>query len=185
MDALEALHSRTSAPKLSAPGPSPAALQAICKAAFRAADHGLMRPWRFLLISGDARHKLGALFAAATLAAAPDSSEDVLARASDKALRAPLIVVTIASPVANPKVPDFEQEFSAAAATQNMLLAAHAQQLGAIWRTGAMAVHPLVRKGLGLADHEKIISFLYLGTIDGPTRRLSDPEVETYFKTWG
>ena len=79
-------------------------------------------------------------------------------------------MVTIASVKQHPKIPAFEQELSAAAATQNMLIAAHAQGVGAMWRTGSMACHPLVLQGLGLAVQEKIIGFLYLGTISGPVR---------------
>lgn len=184
MDALYALHNRTSVPKLTEPAPAADVLQSICRAAFRAADHGVMRPWRFLLIQGDSRNRLGDLFARATLAEDPDTTSDLLERARAKALRAPLIIVSIASPRENPKVPNPEQEYSTAAATQNMLLAAFAQNVGAIWRTGPMAVHPVVRDGLGLATHEKIISFLYLGTVSGATRNLSDPAVDDYFQTW-
>jgi hypothetical protein len=37
---------------------------------------------------------------------------------------------------------------------------------------------------LGLAVHEKIIGFLYLGTIAGPIRNLTEPQPELYFKEW-
>lgn len=184
MDALTALHTRTSVPKLAAPGPDAGQLEAICRAALRAADHGVMRPWRFLIIEGDSLARLGALFAAATQADNPAADAEELARARDKARRAPMIIVTIACPTDSPKVPGFEQEYSAAAATQNMLVAAFAQGIGAIWRTGPMAVHPLVRSGLGLAATEKIISFVYLGTAESSSRRLSDPPTSQYFHHW-
>ena len=64
------------------------------------------------------------------------------------------------------------------------LLAAFAQNVGAMWRTGPMATHPVVHHGLGLESHERIISFLYLGTIDCASRRLSDPPVAEYFQDW-
>ncbi|MEX2131522.1 MAG: nitroreductase [Pseudohongiellaceae bacterium] len=184
MDALSALLNRTSVPKLTEPGPGSTQLQAICQSAFRAADHGVLRPWRFLMIQGESRRRLGELFAQATRADNPAAPAEDLQRASEKALRAPLILVTIACPKENAKVPALEQEYSAAAATQNMLLAAFAQGIGAIWRTGPMALHPLVRNGLGLDNSEKIISFLYLGTVDGATRKLSEPPVQDFFRSW-
>ncbi len=55
MDALHALHNRTSVPKLTDPAPSQEALQNIYRAAFRAADHGMLKPWRFLIIRETAR----------------------------------------------------------------------------------------------------------------------------------
>lgn len=184
MDALEALHTRSSNPKLSDPMPDPQTLENIYKAAFRAADHAVLRPWRFLLISGEARERLGDLFAETALMADPAVSEEKLQSVRLKPLRAPLIIVTICSPQPHPKVPEIEQELSAAAATQNMLLAAYAQNVGAIWRTGSMAYAKHVRQGLGLATHEKITAFLYLGTVTGAVKHLNDPPVDDYFRTW-
>lgn len=184
MQALEAILSRSSVPRLSDPIPDAKVLNNIFKAAFRAADHAVMRPWRFLVIKGSARQRLGALYVEAALQDEPELPADKQQRLREKPLRAPLIIVIIASPRQHPKVPEFEQDLSAAAATQNMLLAAHAQGVGAIWRTGSMAYHPLVQKGLGLADHEKIIGFVYLGTIVGPTKNLQQPVLENFFEEW-
>lgn len=184
MKALEALHTRSSVARLTDPIPETEVLENIYKAAFRAADHALLRPWRFLLIKGTSREKLGELFvqaASATDAAIDEQQKEKLRR---KPLRAPLILVSISSIKPHPKVPEIEQDLSAAAATQNMLVAAHAQGVGAIWRTGSMAYHPAVMAGLGLAEHEKIIGFLYLGTICGTTRNLPEPELKEYFQDW-
>lgn len=169
MHALEALHTRNSSPRLATPAPDATALDNIFRAALRAADHGLLRPWRFLVIRDDSLHKLGDLFVEARRSE-EKLSEDQAERLRQKPLRAPMIIVTVSSPAEHPKVPEFEQDLSAAAATQNMLLAAHAQGLGAMWRTGALAYHPVVKRGLGLNEQEKIIGFLYLGTQIGPQR---------------
>ena len=184
MDALEALHNRTSVPKLTGPGPDAICLSNICKAAFRAADHGVLRPWRFLLIREDSRARLGDLFVKATLSDKPEIELRALERIRQKPLRAPLVIVTISCFQEHPKVPEFEQDLSAAAATQNMLLAAFAQGVGAFWRTGSMAYHPIVRDGLALKENEKIISFLYLGLIHGAIKNLSTPVIDDYFKNW-
>jgi nitroreductase len=184
MDALEALHNRTSVPKLTDPAPSGDCLQNIFKAALRAADHGVLRPWRFLTIAGNSRHKLGDLFVKAAEAADSTRDQAALERLRQKPLRAPLIIVTIAIHHEHAKIPELEQDLSAAAATQNMLLAAYAQDIGAFWRTGSMAYDPVVKKGLGLTENEKIIGFLYLGQQDCATRRLADPDVSEYFQSW-
>ena len=184
MDALEALHNRTSVPKLSGPVPDQESLENIYKAALRAADHGVMRPWRFLLVKGESRDRLGQLFVDATLAENPEIDPSALERVRQKPLRAPLVIVTISCFQKNPKVPELEQDLSAAAATQNMLVAAFAQGIGAFWRTGSMAYHPIVTAGLGLEVNEKIISFLYLGQISGAIKNLSKPKIDEYFKDW-
>ncbi len=184
MNAIEALLGRNSAPRLEAPGPDAEQLDTICRAALRVADHARLRPWRFLLVRGESRRKLGELFVAAALESAPDMTAAEKDRLRGKTLRAPLIIVVIASHREHPKVPGIEQDLSAGAAAQNMLNAAHALGLGAMWRTGSMAYHPRVERGLGLDDGEKIIGFVYLGAISGNPRTLREEDPADYFAEW-
>ena len=184
MKALDALHTRTSAPRLSEPAPSLEQLNNIYKAAFRAADHGLLRPWRYLVISGESREKLGRLFLQAALIEDPSISQVKQQKLLNKPLRAPLLLISIVSYSEHPKVPRIEQELSAGAATQNMLTAAYAQGVGAMWRTGAMAYNDTVRQGLGLEEQETVIGFLYLGTAAGPGKRLMEPKIHDFFQEW-
>ena len=189
MDALSALHDRVSCPRLVDPAPSGEVLENIQKAAFRAADHARMRPWRFLVIGGEARNKLGKLFVKAQLVLGEESKGEELTdkqieRITSKPLRAPMIIVAIASIKKNPKVPEIEQIISAGATVQNMITAAYAQGIGAIWRTGDVAYDQTVMDGLGLTKNEKIVGFLYLGTM--PVDGLEAPklEVSDYFQSW-
>lgn len=184
MDALDALHQRSSVPKLNDPLPAPEMLENIYKAAFRAADHAVLRPWRFLVIKDSARERLGELFVKAGLAGDAALEPAAIEKLRAKPLRAPLILVCISSYKPHPKVPEIEQDLSAGAATQNMLLAAFAQGLGAMWRTGSLAYSEVVKDGLGLSDNEKIIGFLYIGTIDGGTKQLCEADIGAYFKDW-
>ena len=63
-----------------------------------------------------------------------------------------------------------EQLLAAGCAAHGMLLAAHAQGLGAMWRTGELCYDAHVMAGLGLADNERIVGFLYLGSVEGGRR---------------
>jgi len=184
MDALTALHDRVSCPRLIDPAPEGDILKNIQKAAFRAADHARMRPWRFLIIKGDSRLELGNIFVEAAKQQGEELTEKQRDRVASKPLRAPMIVVVIASIKENPKVPEIEQIISAGAAAQNMITAAYAQGVGAIWRTGDVAYDQFVMEGLGLSGTEKIVGFLYLGTI--PVEGLKAPEmhVDDYFQSW-
>lgn len=184
MDALKALHERVSAPRLSAPPPSGEVLANIQKAAFRAADHGRMRPWRFLVLEGDGLHALGELFVRAEQANNADLSDKERQRAMAKPLRAPMVIVAIASPQVSPKVPEIEQLISTGAAVQNMITAAYAQHVGAIWRTGDYAYDRTVMAGLGLSEEEKIVGFLYLGTMDFTPPPAPEALISEYFQSW-
>ena len=164
MDALVALHTRTSAPRLEAPAPGGEALDQILLAALRAPDHAMLRPWRFLVVEGDARSKLGQLFVDALQPKTPEEADKL--RASP--LRAPMIIIAAAAVKENPKVPAIEQIESCAAAVQNMSLAIHALGFGSIWKTGKPAYDPRVKVALGLKETDAIVGYLYVGT---PTMR--------------
>ena len=184
MNVIEALHNRVSAPRLGDPGPDKEVLENICKSAFSAADHGLLKPWRFLIVKDQARYRLGDLFAQATLETTAEVSQEKLESIKKKPLRAPLIIITIAKQISHPKIPEIEQSLSAAAATQNMLLAAFSQGIGAMWRTGPMAYSSTVSAGLGIEKHEKIIGFLYLGASQGPQKPPREYNLDDFFQEW-
>ncbi len=184
MDALQALLTRRSSPRLSTPAPSEEQLENIFLAALRTADHALLKPFRFLTLQGAALNKLGELFVTAELASGKALAQDQAAKLRAKPMRAPLIVVAIATIRPHDKVPAIEQEYSAAAAVQCMSLAAYAQGIGAMWRTGSKAYDATVRQGLGVESHEKIVGFLYLGTPCGPLKGLVTGQIDDFVKTW-
>ena len=126
MDAIEAIQQRVSVPRLGGAAPDAATREQIFKAALRAPDHAQLKPWRFLQIEDDGRHQLGDLFAQARQTNEPDISARDLVKTRAKPLRAPLLVVVIASPKEHAKVPEIEQILSAGAAAQNLLIASHA-----------------------------------------------------------
>lgn len=163
MDAIEMLHNRVSVPVLLDPAPTQEQLDIMFRAAIRAPDHGGLMPWRFLVVKGDARMQLGDLFVKAIRAKGNDLAEDKAVKLQKKPLRAPMIIVAIAKTQAHLKVPEVEQIITAGCAAHGLLLAAYAQGLGAMWRSGEMAFDPVVKAGLGLQAHEQIIGFLYVG----------------------
>jgi nitroreductase len=164
MDALTALTQRASVAKLNEPAPTPQQLEVLLQAAARAADHGLLRPWRFITVTGADRAKLGELFCRSALLDNPELSQTLQNKLHNTPTRAPMLLLVVASLQEHPKVPELEQLLCAGAAAQNIVNAAYAQGLGAIWRTGDMAYNKHVLAGLGLAANERLIGYLYLGT---------------------
>ncbi|MFA5678454.1 MAG: nitroreductase [Pseudomonas sp.] len=184
MDALNALHNRVSMPRLVGPAPTAEQQEAIFQAALRTPDHARLRPWRFLVLEGAALERLGDLFHAAALANAGDPDAEQVQRARTLPLRAPMIIVAIGSPKTHPKVPEQEQDMSCAVAVGNMLLAAHALGLGAVWRTGEPARDRIICEGLGLARQEKIVAFLYLGHSVGAVKPVPELDSRSFFRRW-
>jgi len=66
----------------------------------------------------------------------PDATAEIVAAERAKPLRAPVLIAVGVDRPNGPKIVEMENICAAAAATQNMLLAAHALGLAAQWRTG-------------------------------------------------
>ncbi len=184
MDALDALINRVSVARLGEPAPTPEQRELLLRAALRAPDHGQLRPWRFLSVEGEARRRLGELFARVQALRNPQAGPELLDKARAMPLRAPLLLVVIARLQAHAKVPESEQLLAAGCAAHGILLAAHAQGLGAIWRTGELSHDAEVRAGLGLGDDERIVGFLYLGTPLGERRTPPVLEPAAFLSVW-
>lgn len=184
---LDTLHNRHSIPasQLDEPAPNDEQLNDILKCAISAPDHGKLRPWRFIVIRGDARHALADVFTEAAKAREPEISEQQLERLREKPLRSPLIVVIVATLTPeHPKAPLIEQTLSAGAAVQLLQLGATASGFGSIWLTGANAYDENVKQALGIAEKDQITGFLYIGTPpEGiPSRRR--PELSEHVSEW-
>ncbi len=186
MDALTALQTRASCPQLESPAPDEEQRQHLQLAALRAADHGSMRPWRYLCIQGQAAlGQLGQLFVrAAKIQTAAELTESQCQFFLNMPLRAPLIYVAICSVIDNPRVPREEQLMATACSVQNLITAAFALGFGAYWRTGDMAFNQTVKIGLGLAAHEEIIGFIYLGTPSTKLKTVPNLSIADFFTNW-
>ena len=151
--------SRRSTPKAVGPAPDRATILKLLEAAVRAPNHHLTQPWRFVVLSGKAREKLGEVWA-----------EDAVSRGKDpgaarlKPLRAPVIIAVIERPKSHlPKVHEMEEHHATGAAMQNILLAAHDMGLGAMLRTGPPVHIPAIRESLGVVEGEFVAGMIYLG----------------------
>jgi nitroreductase len=184
MDAIEALLSRNSSPKLCDPAPNSEQLETVFQAALRVPDHAKLRPWRYAVISGDARQQMGELFVATKLADGEKLDLEAQQKLAAKPLRAPMIIAVAAHIQEHPKVPLIEQQLSAGTSAHAILLALHALGYAGVWRTGSLCFNPLIRQGLGFADNEQLIGFLYVGTRDCRAKPLPEFAIADYVRHW-
>ena len=162
--ALDLLLSRRSgsAKTMREPGPSREQLAAILKAGARAPDHGKLFPWRFIVFEGDARERFGQMLG--DILEAEGERDRQIDEEKKRFLRAPVVVGVISSARELIKIPVWEQELSAGAVCQNLLIAAHASGFVANWITEWYAYHPQVKERLGLKPGERVAGFIYIGT---------------------
>jgi nitroreductase len=184
MDAVKLLLERASAVKLQDPGPTEEELDTILRSALRAPDHGRLRPWHFVVISGEDRARFGMLLAESLKAREPNVAQETLDREHQKALRAPVILVVAARIKPSERIPEVEQIVSAGAAAEHIMLAAQALGYGAMWRTGAPAYDARVKEGLGLHATDAIIGIMYLGTPASAPRELPRFELGDFVTRW-
>lgn len=183
MDAIQALTERVSVPQLTGPDITPEEERVLFQAALRAPDHAWLRPSRYLTVRGRAREALGRIFLESE-ADWQSLPQDKQTKLLNMPMRAPLIIVAVCRPAEHPKVPADEQLLSTGAAVQNILNAAWALGLGAIWRTGEMAQKPEVARGLGLADGEIIVGFIYVGHVNCTLKQPPELPLTDYVQDW-
>ena len=184
---LEVLNQRRSVPsrQLGEPGPDDAQLRELLGAAIRVPDHGKLAPWRLLVIRGDARARHSGALAVMHLRHEPDAPPAVIEKDRDRFNFAPLIVAVIARIEADhPKIPAQEQLLSAGCVAYNLLLGAQALGFGAQWLTGWAAYDREAATLLGLAENERIVSFVHIGTAREPAPERTRPALESVVSEW-
>jgi nitroreductase len=184
MDALDALTQRVSGSGLIEPAPDELELHSILSAAMRAPDHGRLRPWRFIVLRGAARNRLGALMGEAYRVRHPDATRAQVEKEAQKPLRAPLVVVVAAKVNAQSNIPAIEQVLSAGAAAENVMVAAFALGYGCAWKTGDAAYDPAIKAAFDLAPTDAIVGFLYLGTNSNPPAPPLPLDVSAHVVEW-
>jgi nitroreductase len=167
---LALLHSRRSgkARDMVKPGPDAAQLTQILQAAARVPDHGKLAPWRFVVVGSDRRIDFADVIEQAYRAEKPQASDIEIKAMRAYALDAPTLVAVLSTPKHESAIPLWEQELSAGAAIQNLLLAAHSLGFVGNWLTGWPAYASEVRAALGGGAQDRIAGFIYLGTAAKP-----------------
>jgi len=176
--ALDLLLTRRSgsAKTMTGPGPTPGQLADILRCATRVPDHGKLFPWRFIVFEGDARGRAGDILADVTRA--EGAQERQVEEERGRFLRAPVVVGVISTTREMIKIPVWEQELSAGAVCQTMLIAATAMGFVANWLTEWYAFHPMVKDKLGLKPGERIAGFIYIGHPAAPLEERPRPDMD-------
>ena len=178
MDIFEAINKRHSVGKVKTDALSRDVIEKLLDAGNQAPNHYKVRPWRFIVLTGNARNKLGDVMAASFADRNPGLPPGGLDKTRALPLRAPvLIVVGVDKPV-EAKVLEVENLSAVSASCQNILLAAHALGLGAKWRTGDWARDAKVKEFLGLAADQLIAGFIYVGYPESESEPMVRPSVE-------
>ena len=176
--AIDLLLSRRSgsAKAMGKPGPTPKEIAEILQAAARVPDHGKLFPWRFIVFEGKGRERFGDILGA-VLEEEGERTKHI-EEERERFLRAPLVIGVISSARELIKIPVWEQELSAGAVCQNILIAAHALGYVGNWLTEWYAYHPVVKERLGLKAGERVAGFIYIGTSKDELEERPRPDLD-------
>jgi nitroreductase len=165
------------------PGPTTQEMERILSIAARTPDHGKIFPWRFGTVADDQRDRLAVLFRQALAKedeCAPPAKHQ---KADEFAHYAGQLVVLISAPIADHKIPLWEQELSCGAAGMNLLLAAHALGYVAGWVTGWYAYSDHVRSAF-CGPGEWIACFIFIGHAARELDERPRAPLATVWKPW-
>ncbi len=165
------------------PGPTPDELHAIIAAAVRVPDHGKLAPWRIVTIAADQRDRLATLLTTAYKSEKPDAGRLEIEAMAAFAHQAPALLVVLSAPIAESKIPVWEQELSAGALCMNLLTAIHAHGYVGGWLTGWPAYSPDVRDAFGDATM-RVAGFVFVGSPSRPLEERPRPEFASVVRDW-
>ncbi|BBI33011.1 nitroreductase family protein [Cohnella abietis] len=147
-------------------------IEKLIEAAVWAPNHFGTEPWKFIVMTGEGRRVLGQAYAdiaeeSVQIQELPEEERKLrLEKEVAKAYRSPVVIAAVCVPSDNPRALLAEELAAAHSSVQNLLLTAHANGLGAVWRTGDPAYHPKVKQAFGFEGNEQVIGLIYIGYPD-------------------
>jgi len=188
MDAFDAIARRTSVREFR-PDPVPAELLLrLLDAAVRAPNHKLTEPWRFVVVTGDARRGYAEIRRGHRAQRFPDPAAPEAAAAIDKTYREHLdtpAFIFVLQELTDDAVRREEDYASVMMAVQNLMLAAEAAGLGSYLRTGGIMALPEVRELAGAAATQRIVGIVSVGypaEVLEPRRRTSAAQLTRWLE---
>jgi nitroreductase len=168
-----------SAKAMSGPGPSSAQMAEILEIAVRVPDHGKLSPWRFVLIEGEGRVRMGEGFAQVWAKNNPTHGAESLDFQRGLFLRAPTILIVVSTAANHGKIPVWEQQLSSAAVCYNAVLAATALGFDVQWQSDWVAYDEGAKTVMGIGQHEQVAGIIYIGTSTIPLEDRPRPDPST------
>ncbi|UMM63721.1 nitroreductase family protein [Aristophania vespae] len=181
---LDMLLSRMSTDSLQEPAPNGEMLELILATALRAPDHGKLRPWRYIIVEGEARIAFAQEVIAALKRKVPDLPEEKTNKIISRFSAAPALIALGIHLRPNHKIPELEQIMTSAAGAMNILNGLHAQGFGGLWVSGAYCDEPELMHKLGLSSTDQLAGILLVGTPSNDLKKPRRPNIKDYVAYW-
>jgi len=130
-----------------------------------APTHGMTQPWRFFVISGNARTQFGEYLSRLYVEITPaDQVKSAKAeKLKNNALASSHMIIIGMKRQPSGRIPEIEEIEAVACAVQNLHLTATAHGVGGYWSSGKAICNDRLRDDLGLSAEDKVLGLFYVG----------------------
>lgn len=183
MNALELLTTRRSDKHLTTPAPTDAQIETMLQAATQVPDHGLLTPYRFVVINNlpAMQRFMDTLHQAVGELALGEEGEK---KANRIGHMAPVVIGVIASIRQETDKPEWEQLLTAGCSAYAIQLAAKAQGFDNVWISGKWVDSAALRQAFACQAHERIIALLMIGSAQKAGGESAKNTDTAAFATW-
>ena len=156
-------------------------LRQILSVGIRVPDHGALKPWRLVVITGAKRKQIDEeVIFPEFMKANPNASPKKQSIEKIRLQRADVVIAVISSPVQHKSIPKWEMQLSAGAVCTTLLYAAQSLDYAAQWLTEWYTYNQKMLETIGgKPKKEKIAGFIYIGEKVAPPMERIRPNFET------
>ena len=156
-------------------------LRQILSVGIRVPDHGALKPWRLVVITGAKRKQIDEeVIFPEFIKANPDASVENQSIEKSRLQRADVVIAVISSPVRHKSIPKWEMQLSAGAVCTTLLYAAQSLDYAAQWLTEWYAYNDNLLKNLGgEIGKDQIAGFIYIGEKVSPPMERTRPKFDS------
>ena len=132
----------------------------------RAPTHKLTQPWRFKIIQGDAKSRLGTFLSEKYKAITDENgfSERKFNKLKENAIKSDTVIAICMQRDLKEQLPEWEEIAAVAMAVQNLWLTASSYGIGGYWSSPGLI--KFMHEFFNFSDGEKCLGFFYMGYYD-------------------
>lgn len=141
-------------------------IERILEAANWAPTHKRTEPWRFKVILGEAKVRLGKFLAEKYEVHTPNPKQIKLKKLTENPVRAAALIAICMKRDKEERLPEWEEIAAVAMAVQNMWLCCTELGIGSYWSSPSLIQY--MDEFFELEEGERCLGFLYMGYTDSP-----------------
>ena len=140
-------------------------IEKVLEAANWAPNHKCTEPWRFKVIQGDAKSRLGTFLSKKYEEVDPRPKSIKIKKLQENPQRASAVIAICMQRDPKESLPEWEEVAAVAMAVQNMWLLCTEMGIGSYWSSPGLIKY--MDEFLTLEEGEKCLGFFYMGNFDG------------------